>query len=92
MLSDVLVPMTVVETPGFLRDAVAVGLTEQGSGRHHGWNRRRARDLSLSQRISTGVSVHLFAKNEKPNLTRAESNEMKKLLSRLIAGYRNRTI
>jgi len=31
-----------------------------------------------------------FAKNEKANLTRAERNEIKELLPRLIAGYRRR--
>jgi hypothetical protein len=34
--------------------------------------------------------LNVFAKNEKANLTKAERNEMKKLLPRLIAGYRQR--
>jgi len=34
--------------------------------------------------------LNVFAKNEKGNLTNAERNEMKKLLPRLIAGYRKR--
>jgi hypothetical protein len=34
--------------------------------------------------------LNVFAKNEKPNLTKAERNEMKTLLPRLIAGYRKR--
>jgi hypothetical protein len=35
--------------------------------------------------------LNVFAKNEKANLTKAERNEMRKLLPRLIAGYRKRT-
>ena len=35
--------------------------------------------------------LNIFAKNEKANLSRAERNEMRKLLPRLAAGYRNRT-
>ncbi len=34
--------------------------------------------------------LNVFAKNEKENLTKAERNEMKALLPRLIAGYRKR--
>ena len=34
--------------------------------------------------------LNVFAKNEKPNLTKAERNETKTLLPRLIAGYRKR--
>jgi len=34
--------------------------------------------------------LNVFAKNEKANLTKAERNEMKALLPRLIAGYRKR--
>lgn len=34
--------------------------------------------------------LNVFTKNEKANLTRAERNEMKELLPRLIAGYRKR--
>ena len=36
--------------------------------------------------------LNVFAKNEKANLTHAERNEMKKLLPRLIAGYRKRSM
>jgi hypothetical protein len=113
--------MTVVETPGFLRDAAAAGLTEQelselvayvaanpeagdimvGTG-----GVRKLRWMSQGRGKRGGVRViyyyhneslpvflfNLFAKNEKPNLTRAECNEMKKLLPRLIAGYRKRTL
>ena len=34
--------------------------------------------------------LNVFAKNEKANLTNAERNEIKKLLPRLVAGYRKR--
>jgi hypothetical protein len=34
--------------------------------------------------------LNVFAKNEKANLTKAERNEIKELLPRLIAGYRRR--
>jgi hypothetical protein len=34
--------------------------------------------------------LNVFAKNEKANLTRAERNEIKKLLPRLVARYRKR--
>jgi hypothetical protein len=32
--------------------------------------------------------ISVFAKNEKSSLTKAERNEMKTLLPRLVAGYR----
>jgi hypothetical protein len=35
--------------------------------------------------------LNVFGKNEKANLTKAERNGMRKLVPRLIAGYRNRT-
>jgi hypothetical protein len=35
--------------------------------------------------------LNVFAKNEKVNPAKAERNEMRKLLPRLIAGYRKRT-
>ena len=35
--------------------------------------------------------LNVFAKNEKANLTKAERNEMKGLLPRLVAGYQRRT-
>ena len=34
--------------------------------------------------------LNVFAKNEKANLTKAEQNEMRVLLPRLIAGYQKR--
>lgn len=34
--------------------------------------------------------LNAFAKNEKANLTKAERNEMKALLPRLVAGYQKR--
>ena len=34
--------------------------------------------------------LNVFAKNEKANLTKAERNEMKSLLPRLVLGYRKR--
>lgn len=34
--------------------------------------------------------LNVFAKNEKASLTKAERNEMKTLLPRLVAGYRKR--
>ena len=34
--------------------------------------------------------LNVFAKNEKANLTKAERNEMKLLLPRLVRGYRKR--
>ena len=36
--------------------------------------------------------LNVFAKNEKADLTRAEQNEMKMLLPRLIAGYQKRML
>jgi len=36
--------------------------------------------------------LNVFAKNEKANLTKAERNEMKKLLPRFIAGYGKRMV
>lgn len=34
--------------------------------------------------------LSVFSKNEKTNLTKAEQNEMKALLPRLVAGYQKR--
>ena len=34
--------------------------------------------------------LSVFSKNEKTNLTKAEQNEMKALLPRLVTGYRKR--
>ena len=108
--------MTVLETPGFLRDAAAA-LTEaerlevvtflatnpEAGDAGHG---RRAQASLASPRKGKlgGVRViyyyhneslplfllSVFAKNEKANLTTAEQNQMKILLPRLVAGYRNR--
>ncbi len=35
--------------------------------------------------------LNVFAKNEKANLTKAEQNEMKVLLPRLVTGYQRRS-
>jgi len=35
--------------------------------------------------------LNVFAKNEKAGLTKAERNEMRSLIPRLIAGYRKKT-
>ena len=114
----VLVPMTVVETPGFLRDSAAA-LTEQerselvsylaanpeagdimpetGGARKVRWRakgrgkRGGARVIYYYHDQSLPLFLlNLFTKNEKANLTKAERNEMKELLPRLIAGYRKR--
>jgi hypothetical protein len=110
--------MTVVETPGFLRDA-ASALTDQertemisflaanpeagdimpetGGGRKLRW-KAQGRGKRGGVRViyyyhSESLPLFLlnvFAKNEKANLTKAERNEMKTLLPRLVAGYRRR--
>jgi hypothetical protein len=110
--------MTVVETPGFLRDA-AGRLTEEerdglvtflaanpeagdimpetGGARKLRWRvagrgkRGGARVIYYYHNVSIPLFLlSVFAKNEKANLTTAERNEMKKLLPRLVAGYRKR--
>lgn len=110
--------MTVVETPGFLRDA-AGRLTEEerdelvrllaanpeagdvmpetGGARKLRWRasgrskRGGARVIYYYHNESIPLFLlSVFAKNEKANLTKAERNEMKKLLPRLVAGYRKR--
>ena len=110
--------MTVVETPGFLRDA-AGRLTEEerdglvtflaanpeagdimpetGGARKLRWRMagRGKRGGAWVIYYYHNVSIPLFllsvfAKNEKANLTTAERNEIKKLLPRLVAGYRKR--
>lgn len=112
------VPMTVVETPGFLRDS-ALALTEQersdlvsylaanpeagdiipdtGGARKVRWRakgrgkRGGARAIYYYHDQSLPLFLlSVFAKNEKTNLTKAERNEMKELLPRLIAGYKKR--
>jgi hypothetical protein len=110
--------MTVVETPGFLREASAA-LTENeraelvsylaanpeagdvmpqtGGARKVRW-KTRGRGKSGGTRViyyyhNASLPLFLlnvFAKNEKANLTKAERNEMKALLPRLVAGYRRR--
>jgi hypothetical protein len=110
--------MTVVETPGFLRDSAAA-LTEQerselvsylaanpeagdimpetGGARKVRWRakgrgkRGGARAIYYYHDQSLPLFLlNVFTKNEKANLTKAERNEMKELLPRLIAGYRKR--
>lgn len=110
--------MTVVETPGFLRDS-ASALTKQerselvsylaanpeagdiipetGGARKVRWRakgrgkRGGARAVYYYHDQSLPLFLlSVFAKNEKTNLTKAERNEMKELLPRLIAGYRKR--
>ena len=36
--------------------------------------------------------LSIFAKNEKANLTKAEQNEMRVLVPRLVEGYRKRSL
>ena len=110
--------MTVVETPGFLRDADAALTDEElgeviwflaanpeagdmmpgtGGGRKLRW-RAQGRGKRGGVRViyyyhNESLPLFLlsvFAKNEKSNLTKAERNEMKTLLPRLVAGYRKR--
>jgi hypothetical protein len=110
--------MTVVETPGFLRDAAAALTSEErgevlsflaanpeagdiipetGGGRKLRW-RAQGRGKRGGVRViyyyyNESVPLFLlnvFAKNDKANLTKAERNEMKTLLPRLVAGYRKR--
>lgn len=113
-----LVPMTVVETPGFLREAEAA-LTESerielvsylaanpeagdvmpatGGARKLRWKAKGrgrsggARAIYYYHNDSLPLFLlNVFAKNEKVSLSNAERNEMRKLLPRLIAGYRKR--
>lgn len=105
--------MTVLETPGFLRDAAAAMTDEErteaiyflaaspdsddvmpdtGGGRKLRW-RARGRGKRGGVRIicyfhNESLPLFLlsvFAKNEKADLTKAERNEMKSLLPRLVA-------
>jgi hypothetical protein len=112
------IPMTVVETPGFVKDA-AKALTreetaevifflaanpeagdvmpETGGGRKLRWRaagrgkRGGVRVIYYYHNESLPLFLlSVFAKNEKAGLTKAERNEMKSLLPRLLAGYRKR--
>jgi len=110
--------MTVVETPGFLRDAAAAFTDEErtemiaflagnpeaddmmpdtGGGRKLRWRapgrgkRGGVRVIYYYHNESLPLFLlNVFAKNEKANLTKAERNEMKALVPRLVAGYRKR--
>lgn len=111
-------PMTVVETPTFLREAAAL-LTEMeltelvafiatypetgdlmaGTGgiRKLRWAARGKGKRGGVRVIYYyhGLSIPLFllevyAKSEKDNLTKAERNEMTKLVRRLVAGYQRK--
>ena len=111
--------MTVVETPGFLREAAAAlaekertelisylaanpeagdVMPETGGARKLRWRAqgrgKRGGTRAIYYYHDESLPLFLlnvFAKNEKANLTKAERNEMRKLLPRLIAGYRRRT-
>ena len=111
-------PMTVLETPGFVRDAAAAFTDEQrwemitflaanpeagdlmpgtGGGRKLRWGgpgrgkRSGVRVIYYYHDESLPLFLlSVFAKNEKANLTKAEQNQMKILLPRLVAGYRKR--
>ena len=110
--------MTVLETPGFVRDAAAAFTDEQrwemitflaaspeagdlmpgtGGGRKLRWGaagrgkRGGVRVIYYYHDESLPLFLlSVFAKNEKANLTKAEQNQMKILLPRLVAGYRKR--
>jgi len=110
--------MTVIETPGFIREAVTIfpvfereeligflaanpeaGELMAGTG---GGRKLRWKAPGLGKRGGVRVIyyyyneslplflISVFPKNEKTNLTKAEQNEMKALLPRLVAGYRQR--
>ena len=112
------VPMTVVETPGFLRDSAA-RLTEDerievidflarnpdmgdlipgtGGARKLRWRAQRRGKRGgfrviyyFHNEAMPLFLLNVFAKNEKVNLTKAEQNEIRTLLPRLVAGYRKR--
>lgn len=111
--------MTVVETPGFIRDAAVVMPSQErielisflalnpdagdmmpGTG---GCRKLRWRAAGRGKRGGVRVIYYfhdeslplfllsVYAKNEKVNLTKAEQNEMRLLMPRLVAGYRRRS-
>jgi hypothetical protein len=110
--------MTVLETPGFLRDAATALaederaevvsflaanpdagdiIAETGGARKLRWRapgrgkRGGVRVIYYYHNESLPLFLlNVFAKNEKANLTKAERNEMKALLPRLVAGYQVR--
>jgi hypothetical protein len=110
--------MTVLETPGFLREAAAVLpeaeraelisflaanpdagdiMPDTGGARKLRWRapgrgkRGGVRVIYYFYNESLPLFLlNVFAKNEKANLTKAERNEMKALLPRLVAGYRKK--
>ena len=111
------IPMTVVETPGFQREAAALTGEERtemitflaqnpeagdimagtGGARKLRWRasgrgkRGGARVIYYYHNETLPLFLlNVFAKNEKANLTKAEQNEMKLLLPRLVAGYQRR--
>ncbi len=116
----ILAPTSVVETPGFLRDAALVFtdwerlelvsflamnpeagsiMPETGGVRKLRW-RMSGRGKSGGARViyyyhNESLPLFLltvFAKNEKANLTKAERNEMRKLVPLLVAGYQKRIV
>jgi hypothetical protein len=113
-----LILITVVETPGFLREAAGVLsdhervlligflaanpdagdiMPETGGARKLRW-RAPGRGKRGGVRViyyyhDNSIPLFLlnvFAKNEKANLTKAERNEIRTLLSRLVASYRKK--
>jgi hypothetical protein len=116
----VLFLITVVETPGFLRDAAAALTEDQrselvsylaanpeageimpgtGGARKLRWKAqgrgKRGGTRAIYYYHDESLPLFLlnvFTKNEKTDLTKAERNEMKILLPRLVAGYRKRSV
>ncbi len=112
------IPMTVVETPCFLREATVALTGEErvevieflaanpeagevmpgtGGGRKIRWKaggrgkRGGVRVIYYFHNESLPIFLlSVFSKSEKTDLTKAEQNEMKALLPRLVTGYRKR--